>query len=175
MTQSLDEIHRRIESVSEVGFARFCGEPPINISLDVFVNYRFVDAGDAQKNIDSDEFESFLLDLMPNAGGFESGDVAKGFLRNSNSIAVLVDPYVSGIADGLEVSGLNNNSSGFSPPRPVSTIEWLLIAFAKEEVAVQDYRYYGSRKCRDLMRILEAGRLPVGWQIKPFGGELIIY
>lgn len=175
MTHSLDDIHRRINAAADAGFCRHVGDPVGELGLAFFKDISFVKADAADRGLASQSFESLLLELRPMANCFPSDDKRRAFEGSSNSIVELTRPYISGISNGLDVTGLNNEPQGFSPSLPASTIEWILVSFAKEYVAKVEYGYFGPPRAEDLMICIELGRLPCGWASKPTGGVLAIY
>lgn len=175
MTQSLDDIHRRIIATSDSGLTRSVGKPPQTLDLNVFESVDFLIPSQANAGLKSGSFESFLLDLRPLRDGFEDDGKRRAFEANFNSIAEMTKPYISGIAGNLVVPGIDNSPVGFGSSKPISTIEWIMIAYAQEYVAKADFGYFGPLKCSDLMTVLEAGRLPCAWVERPFGSRLGIY
>lgn len=176
MTQSMDQVHREIMLVADLGVGRNCGRPaPSDINTKFFSNFSFVDADFANDSIESSEFENFLLSVRPERSSFPDVCSAKGFLDVFNDIAVMVKPYVADISSHISISGLDNSPQGFSPSAPSSTVSWILTSYAQEHVAVEDFRYSGPRKCEDLLEILKSGRLPVGFTQGPLREKIFIY
>lgn len=175
MTLSLDEVHKKIMGAADRGFGRNCGKPADELVLEFFKKTVFAGAGLANESIGSTDFENFLLTLSPDEKYFSNISLFKAYRSVFNDVATMVRPYVDSVAAGVLIAGLDNDPQGFSPSLPSSTIGWVLISYAQEFVAVQDFQYAGPLKSRDLFCVLDVGRLPVGFIQRPFGGELMIY
>lgn len=169
MTRSLDEVHRDIISVADLGIGRNCGKLNSDLHIPCIDRFSLVSSEIANENIGSVEFENFLLSIRPRQDRFPKAASAE-FLKVFNDVATMVKPYVDGICADISIDGLDNTPQGFLPPLPASTASWILISYAQEYVAVSDFSYEGPQICRNLLEVLKIGRLPVGFIDKPRGG-----
>lgn len=175
MTPSLDQVFRIISDISEKGIGKNCGNPPSPLNLKEFKHVKFIDSDAANDSIMFNSFGDFLLALQLEKKYFSTIEEAKKFDEILDDISNTIRPYLNDIVSKVLISGLNNEPRGFSPSRPASTVGWIFGYFAQEFVAVQDFHYAGPLRATDLCKVLDLGRIPVGYQEEPFSGILKIY
>lgn len=130
----------------------------------------------AEKGQSAGAFETWLETLRPDPST-RPGLSAEDLNHQSeviSDIAVIVKEAVETELGQIHVENFDMEPQGFHPPAVIANFRWVAIALAQQAVLQMDFGW-PSGQAEDVMRVYEAGHLPVGCIEKPQSTTLLIW